>query len=63
MFPGDHYDHGIDKGASPRDGVLLMATGDAPVLEALVEINAVSLARTELDDQSLDESQQAPSLP
>ena len=30
-----------------------MATGDAPVLEALIEINAASLARTELDDRSL----------
>jgi alkylhydroperoxidase/carboxymuconolactone decarboxylase family protein YurZ len=30
-----------------------MATGDAPVLEALVELNAVSLARTELDARSL----------
>jgi alkylhydroperoxidase/carboxymuconolactone decarboxylase family protein YurZ len=30
-----------------------MATGNAPVLEALVEINAVSLARTELDERSL----------
>ena len=26
-----------------------MATGEAPVLEALIDINAVSLARTELD--------------
>ncbi len=30
-----------------------MATGEAPVLEALVDMNAVSLARTELDLQSL----------
>ena len=30
-----------------------MATGESPVLEALVEINAVSLARTELDRRSL----------
>jgi alkylhydroperoxidase/carboxymuconolactone decarboxylase family protein YurZ len=30
-----------------------MATGNAPVMEALVEINAVSLARTELDARSL----------
>jgi len=30
-----------------------MATGDAPVLEALVDLNAVSLARTELDARSL----------
>ena len=30
-----------------------MATGDAPVLEALIEINAASLARTELDARSL----------
>jgi alkylhydroperoxidase/carboxymuconolactone decarboxylase family protein YurZ len=30
-----------------------MATGQAPVLDALVEINAVSLARTELDARSL----------
>jgi alkylhydroperoxidase/carboxymuconolactone decarboxylase family protein YurZ len=30
-----------------------MATGDAPVIEALIEINAASLARTELDDRSL----------
>ena len=30
-----------------------MATGEAPVLEALVEINAVSLARTELDPATL----------
>jgi len=30
-----------------------MATGDAPVMEALIEINAASLARTELDDRSL----------
>jgi alkylhydroperoxidase/carboxymuconolactone decarboxylase family protein YurZ len=30
-----------------------MATGEAPVLEALVEINAVSLARAELDPATL----------
>jgi alkylhydroperoxidase/carboxymuconolactone decarboxylase family protein YurZ len=30
-----------------------MATGEAPVLEALVEINAASLARTELDPVTL----------
>ena len=30
-----------------------MATGDAPVLEALADINAVSLERTELDPASL----------
>ena len=30
-----------------------MAKGNAPVLEALTEINAVSLARTELDARSL----------
>jgi len=30
-----------------------MATGDAPVLEALAAINAVSLGRTELDPRSL----------
>ena len=30
-----------------------MAVGDAPVLEALIEINAASLARTELDARSL----------
>lgn len=30
-----------------------MATGDAPVMEALIEINAASLARTELDVRSL----------
>ena len=30
-----------------------MATGDAPVMEALIEINATSLARTELDARSL----------
>jgi alkylhydroperoxidase/carboxymuconolactone decarboxylase family protein YurZ len=30
-----------------------MATGSAPVLEALAEINAVSLSRTELDARSL----------
>jgi len=30
-----------------------MALGDAPVLETLAEINAVSLARTELDARSL----------
>jgi alkylhydroperoxidase/carboxymuconolactone decarboxylase family protein YurZ len=30
-----------------------MATGNAPVLEALVEINAVSVSRTELDARSL----------
>jgi alkylhydroperoxidase/carboxymuconolactone decarboxylase family protein YurZ len=30
-----------------------MATGDAPVLEALADINAVSLERTELDPSSL----------
>jgi alkylhydroperoxidase/carboxymuconolactone decarboxylase family protein YurZ len=30
-----------------------MATGNSPVLEALVEINEVSLARTELDRRSL----------
>jgi alkylhydroperoxidase/carboxymuconolactone decarboxylase family protein YurZ len=30
-----------------------VATGDAPVLEALVDINAVSLARAELDPATL----------
>lgn len=30
-----------------------MATGDAPVLEALTEINAASLSRTELDPTTL----------
>jgi alkylhydroperoxidase/carboxymuconolactone decarboxylase family protein YurZ len=30
-----------------------MATGEAPVLEALTEINAVSLARVELDPATL----------
>ncbi len=30
-----------------------MATGKAPVLEALAEMNAVSLSRTELDARSL----------
>lgn len=30
-----------------------MATGEAPVLEALADINAVSLARTELDPATL----------
>lgn len=30
-----------------------MATGDAPVLEVLADINAVSLERTELDPASL----------
>jgi alkylhydroperoxidase/carboxymuconolactone decarboxylase family protein YurZ len=30
-----------------------MATGTTPVLEALVEINAVSVSRTELDARSL----------
>jgi alkylhydroperoxidase/carboxymuconolactone decarboxylase family protein YurZ len=30
-----------------------MATGNAPVLEALTELNAVSLSRTELDARSL----------
>jgi alkylhydroperoxidase/carboxymuconolactone decarboxylase family protein YurZ len=30
-----------------------MATGDNPVLEALIDINAVSLERTELDPASL----------
>ncbi|HTP14664.1 MAG TPA: carboxymuconolactone decarboxylase family protein [Streptosporangiaceae bacterium] len=30
-----------------------MATGNAPVLEALADINAVSLERTELDPSSL----------
>jgi alkylhydroperoxidase/carboxymuconolactone decarboxylase family protein YurZ len=30
-----------------------VATGDAPVLEALIDINAVSLARTELDPATL----------
>jgi alkylhydroperoxidase/carboxymuconolactone decarboxylase family protein YurZ len=30
-----------------------MALGDAPVLEAIAEINAVSIARTELDAPSL----------
>jgi alkylhydroperoxidase/carboxymuconolactone decarboxylase family protein YurZ len=30
-----------------------MATGNSPVLDALVEINEVSLARTELDRRSL----------
>jgi alkylhydroperoxidase/carboxymuconolactone decarboxylase family protein YurZ len=30
-----------------------MAAGNAPVLEALVEMNAVSVARTDLDSRSL----------
>jgi alkylhydroperoxidase/carboxymuconolactone decarboxylase family protein YurZ len=30
-----------------------MAIGEAPVLEALADINAVSIARTELDDRTL----------
>ena len=30
-----------------------MAIGDAPVLEALADINAVSIARTELDERTL----------
>ena len=30
-----------------------MATGNTPVLEALVEINAISMSRTELDARSL----------
>lgn len=30
-----------------------MAIGDAPVMEALVDINAASLARTELDPRAL----------
>lgn len=30
-----------------------MAVGDAPVMEALLDINAVSLERTELDPRSL----------
>ena len=30
-----------------------MATGDTPVMDTLAEINAVSLARTELDARSL----------
>ena len=30
-----------------------MATGEAPVLEALVDLNAASIARTELDDRTL----------
>ena len=30
-----------------------MAVGDAPVLEALAEINAVSVARTEMDPTAL----------
>ena len=30
-----------------------VATGDAPVLEALIDINAVSLARAELDPATL----------
>jgi alkylhydroperoxidase/carboxymuconolactone decarboxylase family protein YurZ len=30
-----------------------MATGDAPVMDTLIEINAASLARTELDARSL----------
>jgi alkylhydroperoxidase/carboxymuconolactone decarboxylase family protein YurZ len=30
-----------------------MAVGDAPVMETLIEINAASLARTELDPRSL----------
>ena len=30
-----------------------MATGETPVMDALAEINAVSLARTELDARSL----------
>jgi len=30
-----------------------MATGEAPVLQALIEINAASLARTELDPATL----------
>ncbi|KFF60833.1 carboxymuconolactone decarboxylase [Cryobacterium sp. MLB-32] len=30
-----------------------MATGETPVLDAITDINAVSLARTELDERSL----------
>ena len=47
------YGEGSDSApSSPRKGTS-MATGEAPVLEALVEINAVSLARTELDPATL----------
>ena len=37
----------------PTDRSQTMATGEAPVLEALADINAVSLERTELDPSSL----------
>jgi alkylhydroperoxidase/carboxymuconolactone decarboxylase family protein YurZ len=37
---------------SPTKGKI-MAIGDAPVLEALADINAVSIARTELDERTL----------
>jgi alkylhydroperoxidase/carboxymuconolactone decarboxylase family protein YurZ len=38
---------------SPTDRSKSMAIGDNPVLEALAEINVLSLERTELDPQSL----------
>jgi len=37
---------------SPTKGKI-MAIGDAPVLEALADINAVSIARTEMDERTL----------
>src|SRR3954449_6666700 len=37
------------QGASTSRKVTFMATGDAPVLEALLEINATALNRSELD--------------
>jgi alkylhydroperoxidase/carboxymuconolactone decarboxylase family protein YurZ len=45
--------HDGEEGHENRDGVRVMAKGSSPVLEALVEINEVSLARTELDLRSL----------
>ena len=38
---------------APRDWSQIMAKGDAPVLEVLADINAVSLERTDLDPASL----------
>ena len=38
---------------SPRDWSQIMAKGDAPVLEVLADINAVSVERTDLDPASL----------
>jgi alkylhydroperoxidase/carboxymuconolactone decarboxylase family protein YurZ len=44
---------GMTLGTHTIDGSWIMAKGENPVLSTLLDINAVSLERTELDPQSL----------